>query len=309
MVHLLFEHFGMDGQVEAEALLERNCGSESSPRILDAFNSQIEDWLSYFIWCFLADRDGKYQLSCMKHAAFDPLARSSGFILMEEPLHLFIGTHGLERVIARAIELIQRHDTFDIFSYGGIPLATIQRYLNLWAPLVYDLFGYDESKRAREAFQQGLRARPFEPECADHDGLGMRVQIDRRIGTGIETVEVTELEALNASMRQRFMHEASFAIRRWNTAIAAAGIDFELRLPSDRFNRRIGPCAGLSFTPAGAPAPDSTADRWLPSIGERAMVAELMHPVLEPDSYASWIAPPRLGINGQATTGFRYVHF
>ncbi|MEX0732166.1 MAG: hypothetical protein WED00_03785 [Aquisalimonadaceae bacterium] len=307
MVHLLLEHFGADGQAEAEQLLERQCGSVGEPRLLDAFNLKAEDWLSYFIWCFLADRDGKYQLNAVRHAAFDPLARSAAYILFEEPLHLSIGTHGLERVVIRTLELMREHDTDDVFPHGGIPLDTLQRYLNFWAPRVFDLFGNDESRRAREAFVLGLRARAHEPNCADRDATGSRLIVDRRAGDSIQSAEVIELDALNASMRRQFIQEADLPLQRWNGLIAAAGVDYRLRLPSERFARRIGPCAGLSFTPEGTPGDPAGIDSHLPTLQERRDVAELMNPMLAAEQYASWISPPRLGIGGNAPAGFSYV--
>ena len=44
------------------------------PRILGAFNAPIEDWLSFFMFTYFTDRDGKYQLLALSESAFDPLA-------------------------------------------------------------------------------------------------------------------------------------------------------------------------------------------------------------------------------------------
>jgi benzoyl-CoA 2,3-dioxygenase component B len=46
MVYLLHGFFGRDGRDEAEELLRRRSGNEDSPRILEAFNEPIEDWLT-----------------------------------------------------------------------------------------------------------------------------------------------------------------------------------------------------------------------------------------------------------------------
>ncbi len=48
-------------------------GSEDSPRILGAFNEETPDWLSFFMFTYFTDRDGKYQLGTLKESAFDPL--------------------------------------------------------------------------------------------------------------------------------------------------------------------------------------------------------------------------------------------
>jgi benzoyl-CoA 2,3-epoxidase subunit B len=60
MVYLLHAYFGREGRDEAEALLQRNSGSVDSPRILGAFNEETPDWLSFFMFTYFTDRDGKY---------------------------------------------------------------------------------------------------------------------------------------------------------------------------------------------------------------------------------------------------------
>ena len=62
MVYLLHGHFGRDGREEAEALLKRRSGDRDNPRILGAFNEPTPDWLSFFMFTFFTDRDGKFQL-------------------------------------------------------------------------------------------------------------------------------------------------------------------------------------------------------------------------------------------------------
>ena len=62
MVYLLHAYFGREGREEAEELLHRNSGSEDAPRILGAFNEETPDWLSFFMFTYFTDRDGKYQL-------------------------------------------------------------------------------------------------------------------------------------------------------------------------------------------------------------------------------------------------------
>ncbi|WP_262403378.1 hypothetical protein [Actinomadura sp. CNU-125] len=76
MVYLLHAYFGREGREEAEELLHRNSGSEESPRILGAFNEETPDWLSFFMFTYFTDRDGKYQLGTLKESAFDPLSRT-----------------------------------------------------------------------------------------------------------------------------------------------------------------------------------------------------------------------------------------
>ena len=39
-----------------------------------AFNEETPDWLSFFMFTYFTDRDGKYQLGTLKESAFDPLS-------------------------------------------------------------------------------------------------------------------------------------------------------------------------------------------------------------------------------------------
>src|ERR1700748_3262748 len=68
MVYLLHAYFGREGREEAEELLHRNSGSEDSPRILGAFNEETPDWLSFYMFTYFTDRDGKYQLGTLKES-------------------------------------------------------------------------------------------------------------------------------------------------------------------------------------------------------------------------------------------------
>jgi len=52
MVYILHAYFGRDGREEAEELLARHSGDVDKPRILGTFNEPIEDWLSFFCFCY-----------------------------------------------------------------------------------------------------------------------------------------------------------------------------------------------------------------------------------------------------------------
>ena len=62
MVYLLHAYFGRDGREEAEEMLERHSGDPDKPRILQAFNEKTPDWLSFFMFTYFTDRDGKLSL-------------------------------------------------------------------------------------------------------------------------------------------------------------------------------------------------------------------------------------------------------
>src|SRR5215207_252358 len=141
MVYLLHAYFGREGREEAEELLHRNSGSEDAPRILGAFNEETPDWLSFYMFTYFTDRDGKYQLGTLKESAFDPLARTCEFMLKEESHHMFVGTTGVDRVVERTAQLMREHDTSDVTPHGGIPLDIIQKYINFHFSVSVDLFG------------------------------------------------------------------------------------------------------------------------------------------------------------------------
>ena len=59
------QYFGRDGREEADELLQRRSGSADRPRMLGAFNEATPDWLSFFMFTFFTDRDGKMQLESL----------------------------------------------------------------------------------------------------------------------------------------------------------------------------------------------------------------------------------------------------
>src|SRR6187200_854413 len=84
MVYLLHAYFGRAGLQEADQLPARHSGSHASPRTLGAFNEETPDWLSFFMFTYFTDRDGKYQLASLAESGFDPLSRTCRFMLTEE---------------------------------------------------------------------------------------------------------------------------------------------------------------------------------------------------------------------------------
>src|ERR1043165_4918623 len=162
MVYLLHRYFGRDGREEAEALLERRSGQADNPRILQAFNEPTPDWLSFFMFTYFTDRDGKFQLCALAESSFDPLARTTKFMLTEEAHHMFVGESGVSRVIqrtAQAINELKTDDPAKLRAAGIIDLPTLQRYLNFHFSVTIDLFGADESSNAATFYGTGLKGR------------------------------------------------------------------------------------------------------------------------------------------------------
>jgi benzoyl-CoA 2,3-dioxygenase component B len=312
MAYLLHAHFGRDGREEAEALLERRSGDVDKPRILGAFNEETPDWLSFFMFTFFTDRDGKYQLASLAESAFDPLARTCRFMLTEEAHHMFVGDTGIQRVVQRSCELMNAHGTDDVAPHGGVNLATIQRYLNFHFSVSVDLFGSEFSTNAANYFTAGLKGRFQEERIADDHVLTDGAYAVRKLGdSGIGESAEPALTVINERLRDDYIADCQKGIDRWNRTIAENGIDVTLKLPHRAFNRAIGQFRDARYTPEGeaidAAAWSARKDDWLPSDAERAHVLSLMQRVVEPGKMAGWIAPPRRGINGQPLD-FEYVH-
>src|SRR5512134_1627039 len=139
MVYLLHKHFGRDGREEAEALLRRRSGDADHPRMLGAFNAPIDEWLSFFLFTYFTDRDGKYQLLAFAESAFDPLSRTTRFMLTEEAHHMFVGETGILRVVQRTADALRADPDADLRALGLIDLELLQRYVNFWYSISLDL--------------------------------------------------------------------------------------------------------------------------------------------------------------------------
>jgi benzoyl-CoA 2,3-dioxygenase component B len=311
MVYLLHAHFGRDGREEAEALLQRHSGDRDKPRILGAFNEKTPDWLSFFMFTYFTDRDGKYQLASLAESGFDPLSRTCRFMLTEEAHHMFVGEAGLGRVVQRTCEVMRDHRTDDVRKHGAIDLATIQRYLNFHFSVSIDLFGGEISTNAANFYTAGLKGR-FEEgkKTDDHVLAAATYPVTLLDGGRIVTREEAALTALNERLRDDYVADCQRGIDRWNQTIRKHGIDFELRLPHRGFHRAIGLFAEARVSPDGqvlSPAEwDARRGEWLPTESDQTFVQSLMVPVVERGKFASWIAPPARGINGQPVD-FEYV--
>jgi len=159
MVYLLHGYFGRDGREEAEELLGRHSGDADRPRILSTFNEPIADWLSFFMFTYFTDRDGKFQLMSFAESGFDPLARTCRFMLMEEAHHMMVGVNGIARIVKRTLEVMAALKTDEpdkVRAAGAIDLPTIQRYLNFWFSSSLDLFGAEVSTNAAAYFANGI---------------------------------------------------------------------------------------------------------------------------------------------------------
>ena len=316
MVYLLHKYFGRDGREEGDALLQRRSGDVDNPRILGAFNERTPDWLSFFMFTYFTDRDGKFQLCALAESGFDPLARTCRFMLTEEAHHMFVGESGVARTIARTCAVMNELKTDDplrLRAAGVIDLPTIQRYLNFHFSVTVDLFGADQSSNAAIFYNAGLKGRYEESKRDDDHQLGDQSYDILTVQEGqLKGQQVPMLNALNEVLRDDYIKDSVGGVNRWNKVIERAGVEFLLKTPHKAFNRRIGSMSGLRFSPSGEVLNEARwqelQDQFLPSVDDRAFVHGLMGRVVLPGQFAGWIAPPPLGINKQSAD-FEYVRF
>jgi benzoyl-CoA 2,3-dioxygenase component B len=316
MVYLLHAYFGRDGREEGEGLLERRSGDIDNPRILTAFNERTPDWLSFFLFTCLTDRDGKYQLAALAESGFDPLSRTCRFMLTEEAHHLFVGESGIARILQRTCEAMNSHRTDDpakLRGMGVIDLPTLQKYLNFHFSVTSDLYGSEVSSNAATFYAQGLKGR-FDETAIDDDHrlTSDEYPVVELAGDQFRPRHVPALSALNERLRDDWIADVSAVVERWNRVLEKGGVEFRLALPHKAFHRKVGMYSEIHASPDGRVLGEAAwthhARDWLPTVDDRAYIHSLMGRVTEPGKFANWIAPPARGMNNQARD-FEYVRF
>jgi len=317
MVYLLQKYFGTDGREEAEALLQRRSGDPDTPRMLGAFNEKTPDWLSFFMFTYFTDRDGKMQLEALAQSGFDPLSRTCRFMLTEEAHHMFVGETGVTRVIQRTCEAMKEAGISDPYEIdkvrklGVIDLPTIQKKANLHFSLTLDLFGNEISTNAANAFHAGLKGRYREDRLKDDHQLESGTYPVLRLVDGkIQNEDSPALSALNMRLRDDYVVDCNAGVGRWNKVIEQIGIPFQINLPHVAFHRHIGEFSSIKADVAGNLLSDgewkTRRGEFLPSDADRDFIESLMKPQTEPGAFASWIASPKVGIDNKPGD-FEYV--
>jgi len=310
MVYLLQKYFGRDGREEAEGLLQRRSGNEDKPRILGAFNEATPDWLSFFMFTFFTDRDGKMQLESLAQSGFDPLSRTCRFMLTEEAFHMFVGESGVSRVLQRTCEAMKEagiedpNDIEAVRKLGVIDLPTIQKKANFHLAVTLDLFGSEVSTNAAAAFEAGIKGRFQETKIDDDHQLHDSTYPVLKVVDGeFRTVDEPAINAINARLKDDYINEVVNGFKRWNKVISKAGIDYELKVPHQAFNRQVGEFAGMHVTPDGEILGEdqwsARQHEWLPSDEDLQFISSLMEPVRAPGEYAGWIAPPKVKVDNK----------
>ncbi|MFL4967625.1 MAG: benzoyl-CoA 2,3-epoxidase subunit BoxB [Xanthobacteraceae bacterium] len=317
MVYLLQKYFGADGRDEADGLLQRRSGDPDTPRMLGAFNEKTPDWLSFFMFTYFTDRDGKMQLEALAQSGFDPLSRTCRFMLTEEAHHMFVGETGVTRIIERTCQAMKDagiEDPYDIAKVrklGVIDLPTMQKKANLHFSLSLDLFGNEISTNAANAFHAGLKGRFREERLKDdHQLESGTYPVLRLIDGKIKNEDVPALSGLNMRLRDDYVADCNVGVGRWNRVIESFNIPFQIKLPHVAFHRHIGEFSSVKADTDGNILSDAEWEKrrgeFLPSEADRDFIESLMQPQREPGKFASWIAPPKVGIDNKPGD-FEYV--
>jgi len=311
MVYLLVKYFAKDGREEAQALLERRSGQTDNPRILGAFNERTPDWLSFFMFTYFTDRDGKMQLAALAESAFDPLSRSCRFMLTEEAHHMFVGETGVQRTIEATCAAMTKagikdpHEVEAVRRLGLVDLPLLQRKANFHMSVTRDLFGSEISSNAADSFSSGIKGRFNEANLSgdDHVLSDATYKVTRVVDGKLVEEDVPALRSINSRLLDDYIADCQGGINRWNKVIEKLGVDFKLTQPHKGFNRRIGEFAGHKISPKGEIVSEAQwqaeSGQWLPNDEDMRFIDSLMKPCHERGQYASWIAPPRVGINNQ----------
>jgi benzoyl-CoA 2,3-dioxygenase component B len=238
-------------------------------------------------------------------------------MLTEEAHHMFVGETGIGRVVQRTCEAMKKAGIEDaneiakVRALGVIDLPTIQKKLNLHYSLSLDLFGSEVSTNAANAFNASLKGRFRETAIDDDHQLKNAIYPVLKLVNGeIKRVDEPALTAINMRLRDDYTGDCEKGIGRFNKIIERTGVNFKLALPHVAFHREIGEFKDIQATPKGVLIDDAAwakqKDQWLPSADDGAFIASLMKPVAEPGQFASWISPPKVGIDNRPGD-FEYV--
>jgi benzoyl-CoA 2,3-dioxygenase component B len=230
---------------------------------------------------------------------------------------MFVGETGVGRTIQRTCEAMKTAGIEDpneiekIRALGVIDLPTIQKKLNLHYTLSLDLFGSEVSTNAANTFTAGLKGRFHETKIEDDHRLEHATYpVLKFVDGAIKRVDEPALTAINMRLRDDYTADCQRGLDRWNKIIERIGVPFRLELPHVGFHRQIGEFKDVKVSPAGELIDEATWNRdksaWLPSKDDGDFIGSLMQPVTEPGQFASWIAPPRVGIDNKPGD-FEYV--
>jgi benzoyl-CoA 2,3-dioxygenase component B len=238
-------------------------------------------------------------------------------MLTEEAHHMYVGETGVGRTVERTCQAMKEagiEDPYDIAAVrklGVIDLPTIQKKANLHFSLSLDLFGSEVSTNAANYFSSGLKGRYQERAIKDdHQLQSATYPVSKLVDGQIRLVDEPALTAINMRLRDDYVADCAKGMDNWNRTIEKAGVAFRFNLPHVAFHRHVGEFQSVKASPEGSVLSDSQwaqqKEEWLPSKADGDFIQSLMQPVWEPGKLASWIAPPKVGIDNKGGD-FEYV--
>jgi benzoyl-CoA 2,3-dioxygenase component B len=167
------------------------------------------------------------------------------------------------------------------------------------------------STNAANAFNAGIKGRYQETKIDDDHKLeNSTYPVLKMVDGEIQRVDEPALTAINMRLRDDYTADCQRGIDRWNKLIERTGVEYRLELPHVAFHRHIGEFKNIHASPDGQMLDEPTwsrgKDKWLPSSDDGEFIKSLMKSVTEPGKFASWIAPPRVGIDNKPGD-FEYV--
>ena len=132
----------------------------------------------------------------------------------------------------------------------------------------------------------------------------------RLIDGKIQNEDSPALSALNMRLRDDYVVDCNVGVGRWNKVIEQHGLAFQIKLPHVAFHRHIGEFSSIKADVDGNVLSDGEWSKrrgeFLPSDSDKDFIESLMQPQFEPAKFASWIAPPKVGIDNKPGE-FEYV--
>jgi len=171
--------------------------------------------------------------------------------------------------------------------------------------------GAEVSTNAANTFTDGLKGCFHEAKIDDDHRLeNATYPVLKFVDGEIKRVDEPALTAINMRLRDDYTADCQRGLDRWNKIIDRIGVAFKFELPHVGFHRQIGEFKDVKVTPTGKIVDDAVwnrdKDQWLPSKDDGDFIASLMRQVVEPGKFASWIEPPRIGIDNKPGD-FEYV--
>ena len=179
------------------------------------------------MFTFFTDRDGKFQLLALAESGFDPLARTTRFMLTEEAHHMFVGETGVLRVVERTAQLMAENKIDDPDDVRKLGRHRSADDAEVPEPLVLALA---RPLRRRDLVERGdvLRLGPQGPR---EGGAVRGPQGARRAPTRwtsskdgkLAREDVPLRNAMNEVLRDEYVEDCQRGVDKWNRAIAAHG--------------------------------------------------------------------------------------